>query len=427
MFGIDFTASCAEKIEAKNMVAKTNKTKYRETEIGKIPEDWDLRPIGSLVSINESSIKKGYPHSEIVYFDTSSVDNGQILGGKRLTIQKAPSRAKRIVKNNDILISTVRPNLRHFAFIKHALSNMIASTGFVVISSKNIIPEYLYYYLTTDKFTEYLTAIADAHTSTYPSFNPDVIEKSEIPFPTLNEQKSIAKILSGLDSKIDINIKMNKTLEAIGQALFKRWFVDFEFPNENGKPYKSSGGETVESELGKIPEGWRVGTLKEIIEMTSGKRPSDKSDTKSAKFNIPLIGASSIMGYVRERLYNEPILIIGRVGTHGIVQRISYPSFPSDNTLVIKSCYYNFIFHSLKRLDYNSLNVGTTQPLITQSGIKQMVLIIPQDAILRKFENVLIALYERVNRNLDENKNLSQIRDSLLPRLMSGRIRVPVS
>ena len=102
----------------------------------------------------------------------------------------------------------------------------------------------------------------------------------------------------------------------------------------------------------------------------------------------------------------------------------SYPSFPSDNTLVIKSHYYNFVFHSLKRLDYNSLNVGTTQPLITQSGIKQTRIIIPQNDILSKFEKTLMALYENIDRNLSENETLSQIRDSLLPRLMSGRIRV---
>lgn len=104
-----------------------------------------------------------------------------------------------------------------------------------------------------------------------PQFNANVIAELKIPLPSLSEQSAIAKILSGLDDKIELNRQMNKTLESIGQALFKQWFVDFEFPNEKGKPYKSSGGKMVDSELGKIPEGWMIGCLGDFIDFVIGK------------------------------------------------------------------------------------------------------------------------------------------------------------
>jgi type I restriction enzyme S subunit len=251
-----------------------------------------------------------------------------------------------------------------------------------------------------------------------------MIKEIKLIIPSLPEQSAIATILSDLDSKIELNRQMNATLEAIGQGLFKHWFVDFEFPNEKGKPCKSNGGEMVDSELGEIPKGWKVGNFEEIIDITSGKRPNEKLETKNNEYSIPLVGASSVMGFVKESLYDEPIIIIGRVGTHGIVQRILSPSFPSDNTLVIKSKYYGYSYQTLKMINYESLNVGTTQPLITQSSIKNMKIIIPIEKLLDEYESVVSKIFIKIDDNNKENEILGLIRDSLLPRLMSGKISV---
>jgi type I restriction enzyme S subunit len=217
---------------------------------------------------------------------------------------------------------------------------------------------------------------------------------------------------------------MNKTLEEMAKTIFKRWFIDFEFPNEEGKPYKSSGGEFINSELGEIPKGWRVGKLEEIIQITSGKRPKERKETKDENFKIPLIGASSIMGYVNEVLYNEPLLIIGRVGTHGIVQRVNYPCWISDNAFVIKSRFKEFVYQILKIIDYESLNRGTTQPLITQRDLKNYKLILPDDYVLNTFENKISTIFKKIEHNQKEIQTLIKIRDTLLPKLITGKIRV---
>ena len=215
-----------------------------------------------------------------------------------------------------------------------------------------------------------------------------MIEDLKIPLPPISKQTKIVSILKSLDDKIEVNRKINENLEQQAQALFKSWFVDFE-------PFKN--GEFVESELGMIPKGWRVGTLGEIMNITSGKRPAKKESTFSHECNIPLVGASDIMGYTNSVLFSEDILVIGRVGTHGIVQRFNYPCWPSDNTLVIKSDYYEYCYQVLCSIDYTSLNRGSTQPLITQTDIKNQLIIIPPQGVINEYEKCTSTLMKAVD------------------------------
>jgi type I restriction enzyme S subunit len=144
--------------------------------------------------------------------------------------------------------------------------------------------------------------------SSQPLLTQQILKKISLTCPSLNEQKAIAHILSTLDDKIEVNNRINKTLEEMAQVIFKHWFVDFEFPNEDGEPYKSSGGEMIHSELGPIPKGWEVSNLEELINISSGKRPQQRVSEASPEYWIPLVGASSIMGYTNEFNFNEPIL-----------------------------------------------------------------------------------------------------------------------
>ncbi|MCI6946420.1 MAG: restriction endonuclease subunit S [Clostridiales bacterium] len=150
--------------------------------------------------------------------------------------------------------------------------------------------------------------------------------------------------------------------------------------------------------------------LDEIATIESGKRPPIKMNVASGGCETPIIGASTIMGFTNTYLYDEPILIIGRVGTHGIVQISKGKSFPSDNTLIIKSEYYTFCYCLLNEIDYNALNKGSTQPLITQTDIKKLFVLLPDDKDLIKFESnnkldYIISLQEE-NKKLQELKVL---------------------
>lgn len=227
-----------------------------------------------------------------------------------------------------------------------------------------------------------------------------------IKLPDYTVQKKIGSILCAIDSKISCNNKINDNLQQQVYALFESWFVSFDQTD------------------GEMPADWHEGTLGEIAAITSGKRPPMKQSTATADVTIPLVGAASIMGFTNAVLYNEPILVTGRVGTHGVIQRFQSPCWTSDNTLVIKSDYYEYAFQTLQRVDYVNMNRGSTQPLITQTDLKNVSIVIPAEAILLEYEKIAGTLMKMYESKRKENERLALLRDALLPRLMSGEIDV---
>jgi len=249
-------------------------------------------------------------------------------------------------------------------------------------------------------------------------------------FPHLPEQKAIAAVLSAFDDKIELLREQNQTLETLAQTIFKEWFVHFNFPGKDGKPFRDNGGEMVGIETRhalsrqKIPKGWRIGRLGDITIIASGKRPKNREDKQTPTHQVPLIGATKIMGYVDDYLYCEDILVIGRVGTHGEIQRFHEKVWPSDNTLVIKSDYFDFVYFILKSIDYETMNRGAVQALITQTDLKNHPVIIPEYMIMEEYMEISSLIFKKIKNNTAQIQTLSKIRDTLLPKLMSGQIRV---
>lgn len=239
-----------------------------------------------------------------------------------------------------------------------------------------------------------------------PLLTQEILNNIEILLPPLEIQEKIAKVLSSLDDKIELNNKINQNLEQQAQAIFKSWFVDF-------RPFG-----------GKMPADWRIGKLGELVEITSGKRPQLKQADKDNKFDIPIIGASNIMGYTNAVLYNEPILITGRVGTHGIINKYNKQCWPSDNTLVIKSEYYEYIYQQLKRVNFAGLNRGSTQPLITQKDLFDVSIVIPTSQKIKEYEKFATQLNKSQDNLIAENKKLCSIRDTLLPKLLNNELNI---
>jgi len=420
---------------AKDMRQQLN---FKETEIGIFPREWPLLAVDDIKANDKKAIISGPFGSNISskYFVESGIP---VIRGNNLSTDMTrfiddsfvfvtPEKAEELgtwAARGDIIF-TAAGTLGQVGIIekdskyeKYVISNKQLRLR---VNNALVGPLFAFYWFSNPEMVRYIEQRNTG--STIPLINLSVLKSLPIIVPPVEIQDGIVEILDSLDKKIVYNQKVNLNLEEIGQAIFKRWFIDFEFPNDNSKPYKSSGGEMVDSELGEIPKGWKVGNFEEIIDITSGKRPNEKSETKNNEYSIPLIGASSVMGFVKESLYDEPIIIIGRVGTHGVVQRVLSPSFPSDNTLVIKSKYYGYSYQTLKMIDYESLNVGTTQPLITQSSIKNMKMIIPVEKLLDEYESVVSKIFIKIDDNNKENEILGLIRDSLLPKLMSGKIRV---
>lgn len=383
-------------------------------------EDWNEIKLGDIIDITMGQS----PKSE--FYNTNG-DGLPFLQGNRTFGYKFPefdtycTANKKIAEENDVIMSVRAPvGDLNIAQTKISIGRGVCAMNLKGNKQNN---NYLFYLLKNN-----IKSMINRESGTvFGSVNKkDIMSLNVQITKNIKEQKMIANILSTLDEKIEVNNQINETLENMAQALFKQWFIDFEFPNANGEPYKSSGGVMFESEQGLIPKGWTSITLKDIIKITSGKRPNERKEVESEVFNIPLAGASSVMGYTKEFNFDSNILIIGRVGTHGIIQRYQNKVWASDNTLVISSNYYEFVYHILKGIDYKSLNRGSTQPLITQKDINNHKIVLPDISYLEKYENLSSTLFNKINNNSLENKTLRNIRDTLLPKLMSGEIRVPL-
>ena len=329
-------------------------------------------------------------------FANSKLEKGDLLFARQSLVWDGAGKCSVIMEANEDLV-----------FESHIIR--------VRLNKKQVTPFFYYYYFKSHYGKENIRSIVEQVAAA--GIRGSDLIKLRVPIPPFVEQEKISMILSCLDDKIELNYRINKTLEEMAQAIFKSWFVDFE-------PFQE--GEFEDSELGRIPKGWRVGSLGGIANITSGKRPLRKQGVFSEEICIPVVGASSIMAYTTEVLYNERILITGRVGTHGIIQRFNSPCWASDNTLVIKSAKYEFVYQVLKNVDFKSMNRGSTQPLITQTDLKNVTIIIPSNIVLENFETTISKLMNIWQENNNQNKTLTTIRDSLLPKLMCGEIRVPI-
>jgi len=352
-----------------------------------------------------------YYGGDIPWLNTKEINFNRIYATeKTITELGMKNSSAKWIFPNTIVIAMYGATAGKIAIAKKKMTTNQACCN-LTIDEKSA--DYLYVYYVLQQHYRELSSLANG--GAQQNLNAQIIQDFEINLPSLEIQKKIGALLSSLDDKIELNTQINHNLEEQAKAIFKSWFVDFE-PFQNGK--------FVDSELGKIPKGWKITDLETIANVVTGKRPLKKKNTIDMQYSIPVIGASSIMAYTVESLYSEKILIIGRVGTHGIVQRFENECWPSDNTLVITSDYYEFVSIVLQNIDYKKLNRGSTQPLITQTDIKKTKIIRPEEKTLLAFEQCVGILMKQWTNNLYENQKLAQLRDTLLPKLMSGEIDV---
>lgn len=412
----------------------------------KMPDDWRVVSINHVAVLNELSIQPDYPHKSIEYIDIASVERGAVNSVQDLPLSDAPSRARRIVRDNDTLVSTVRPNLEHYAHVKRAKPNTIASTGFAVVTAKNIDPRYLYYYLTTKPFTAYLSQIADSHTSAYPAINPDVIETAELLLPPATEQRTIAHILGTLDDKIELNRQMNKTLETMAQALFNNWFVDFE-------PFRGKG--MADSPLGPIPRGWETGKLDNIANFMKGVsyRTADLRESSVALVTLKSVARGG--GYQQEglkpyigeykpeqQLQSGEVIVAHTDLTQaaevlGRAARVqAHPQFPtlvaSLDLVIVRSvgqaASNEFLYSMLSRSEFREHAYGyangTTVLHLSAKALPEYQCVLPLPEVVDDFTRLVRPLYQRIDSNESQSYTLGGIRDALLPKLLSGELRV---
>lgn len=249
--------------------------------------------------------------------------------------------------------------------------------------------------------------------SAQPGISVQTLSKQNIVLPPIIYQKRVSKILKSIDDKIEVNRGINEQLEELAQALFKSCFVDFE-------PFKD--GEFVDSELGMIPKGWKVGTLGELIEIKYGKDHKKLSDG-----NIPVFGSGGIMRYVDKSLYEGESVLIPRKGTLNNVMYVNRDFWTVDTMFFTKMKVKDiaiFVYLFLSKKDLASMNSGSAVPSMTVEILNRIPLVIPSNNVFEDFNRIVSSLFSQMDNNIKEIHHLTTLRDTLLPKLMSGEIDV---
>lgn len=335
-----------------------------------------------------------------------------------------------LVKNNcqpikdDVLIAKDGNSCLESCFVFRENRPVVLLSSIAILRpDKEIVdPYYLMYILRLDSTKK---ALKDGYLSG--SAIPRVVLKDFKRFPVylppLEEQKKIVNIIYNINSKIENNIKIINTIEEISKVLFKYWFIDFEFPNEEGQPYKTSGGEMVNSELGEIPSSFKTGNFKDILELKYGKSLVKKNRIPG---EYPVYGSGGITGTHVDYLITGPGLIIGRKGSIGTLYLEFNNFYPIDTVFYVESEIYEptFLYLLFKQYDFTKSNNDSAVPGLNRDFVYNTKIIIPMNNIVREFQKIITPIYEQIENTLLETKKLQSLRDFLLPKLISGEIKI---
>ena len=289
-------------------------------------------------------------------------------------------------------------------------------------------PYFVYYYLTQKNIIKKI--IRDSESTGVPKTNLAYFRSFPIKLPALSEQQAIAHILGTLDDKIELNRRQNATLEAMAQAIFKDWFVDFGPVHAKMEGRQPEGMSREIADLfpdrlddeGK-PEGWEWKTLDSILELCYGKtlKASERIPGKT-----PVYGSGGITGYHNQALVITPSIIVGRKGTIGSLYIEHRPFYPIDTVFYVKSDYSIFFcYFILKQQKLKDMNTDAAVPGLNRNNVYRLVFSMPSNIVIEKFDAYIQNIYKKIYHNYSEISILISLRDTLLPKLISGELRVP--
>ena len=363
------------------------------------------------------------------------------------------------VPNRSILFNKLNVRFKRVWKIDNTDNNKICSTEFLplVVDENKAYYNFCYYLLISENITNFLCN-QNANTSgSHKRIDASMLLELEINLPPLETQQKIAKILSDIDDKIEVLHQINDNLAELAKTIYDYWFVQFDFPDENGKPYKSSSGKMVYNEVLKreIPEGWEVKKLGEVIEpLESGKRPKGGID-KTLKEGIPSLGAEcidelgifnfsstryipySFQNKITSGVIKNNDILIYKDGAYVGKTTIFKDNFPFDYATINEHIFLmraknvlfqNFLLFTLKQKNYfdimQSLGQKAAQPGLNQEDLKSIKILVPNQKNITDFytysEKLLISIF----KNANQSKELQSLRDWLLPMLMNGQVSV---
>lgn len=387
-------------------------------------EKWERIKLKDIIQTNVNTYSLAEKWDFVNYLDTGNLTEDEVDEYQHIIVgkNKLPSRARRKVKLNDILYSTVRPNQLHYGIVKNIVPNMLVSTGFTVITVDELKAdsEFVYYFLTQNKVTEILHSIGEQSTSAYPSIKPSDIENLEIILPRLDTQRKIARILRVLDNKIENNKKLNHHLEQIIQCQF-----DYFINNANKKKITLYELASIIDNRGKTPPlvGHSNYPIIDVRTLTG--------DTRIIRYN-------NAQKYVSKTTYNNWFrnghprrydTLISTVGSVGLVKLfLENKGVIAQNVVALRSkdnlglFLYQLLLSLQKKL--KEYDIGSVQPSIKVSQFMKQEVKIPHTSQIIEWEQSISPFVLQIENNSLELSTLVKIREGLLPKLMSGELNI---
>jgi len=340
--------------------------------------------------------------------------NGNNLSDGKIVIKDSTKRANKIeyekykkdLNDRTILVS-INGTIGNVALYNNEKCILGKSACYFNVVQE-VDKHFIKYVVTNKNFQEYIHNFANGTTIKNVSLNT----MREYPFllPPLPEQKSIASILSSLDDKIDLLHRQNKTLEALAETLFRQWFVE---PVRRG---------------GEADESWEVGKLGDVIELNYGKGLKEEIRTG---IGYQVVGSNGVVGFHNDFLVEGPGIVIGRKGTLGKVIYLYENFYPIDTTYYVKTKVNSrellFEYFLLKLLNFEDMNSDSAVPGLNREIALSTELSIPPENKINSFNRIASTLFQKIKFNLNQILTLTQLRDTLLPKLMSGEVRVKMS
>jgi len=370
---------------------------------------------------------------------------------KTITKEGVKNSSTRLAIKDDIVMASAGQGFTRGQVSYLHIDTYINQSIIAIRPNPNILNNLYAYYNLKNRYEE-LRAMSDGH-SIRGSITIPMIKELEIDLPPILEQKEVANILHSLDKKIEGNNKINTVLEEIAQTLYKQWFVDFEFPNEEGNPYKSNGGEMIETEIGEIPLGWKISTIDKIT--TYNKRGFSPLYTDNDEpIGIQVINQRCVRNHTiieetvryhdlnkknvpEDRFHKAWDVLINSMGV-GTLGRVAISSTSHNkivhsvitilrpNTKIMKNAIFSYAMLNLENIFMQMGEGSTGQTSLSNKYLGQLKIVVPPIHIQEKLEPTIKTIQKMIDKNHKESEKLANIRDLLLPILMSGEIRVPV-
>lgn len=358
-------------------------------------------------------------------------------GERNITKRGLECSSAQLLPKNTILFSSRAP----IGYVAISNTELSTNQGFknIVCKEKKLDYNYLYYWLI--KHSSFIAR--NSIGSTFPEVTKGEMENLPISLPPLPEQKRIANILSSFDEKIELLKKQNETLENIAQCIFKEWFVEFNFPDENGKPYKRNGGKMKKSELGMIPEGWRVGKLANLVNIKNGFAFKSQDYVKKG---CPIIRTMNFenSGYINDKslvyiseskakeyenfnfdLFDLCVVMVGAsLGKIALITEANLPALQNQNMWSFKPkdelfrFYNNLVLLSLIKQNLNSAS-GSAREFLRKDYFYNVDILRPNNSIVKNFDSIICSLFKKISNNIIQIKTLSTIKNSLLSKIFN--------